>query len=201
MEAQPTRRPSEETLWRWLAEVPDPEIPVISVVDLGIVRAVRWEGDTLVVTVTPTYSGCPATRVINEDIVAHLGTRGIERVRTERQLSPAWTSAWLSASGREKLRAYGIAPPLDDGPGCAVAGALGGGAIGGGVAVLHRVGSGAPAAGTGGASFAGPAAPAVACPRCGAGDAERVSQFGSTPCKASYRCRECLEPFDYFKCI
>ena len=198
MDAQPPARPSEETLWRWLAEVPDPEIPVISVVDLGIVRAVRWDGDTLVVTVTPTYSGCPATRVINEDIVAHLRTRGIERARTERQLSPAWTSAWLSASGREKLRAYGIAPPLDGGPGCAVAGALGAS-----VALPHpsRPGAAGAGVGAGGAPFSRAAAPAVACPRCGARDAERVSQFGSTPCKASYRCRECLEPFDYFKCI
>ena len=193
---QPPIRPSEEAVWCWLTEVPDPEIPVISVVDLGIVRAIRWDGDTLVVIVTPTYSGCPATRVINEDIVAHLETRGIERVRTERQLSPAWTSAWLSASGREKLRAYGIAPPLDGGPGCAVAGALGDG-----VAVLHRARPETPAAGVGSALVSRPAAPVVACPRCGASDTERVSQFGSTPCKASYRCRECLEPFDYFKCI
>ena len=144
-------RPADDQLWQWLAEIPDPEIPVISVVDLGIVRAARWDQDTLVVTVTPTYTGCPATRVINDDIVAHLRLRGIADVRIERQLSPAWTTQWMTAKGREKLRAYGI-----------------------------RV---------------------VACPRCASVETERVSQFGSTPCKAVYRCRSCLEPFDHFKCI
>lgn len=162
-----SERPADEQIWRWLGEVPDPEIPVISVVDLGIVRAIGWEEHTLVVTVTPTYSGCPATRVINDDIVAHLRQCGIANVRVDRQLSPAWTTAWLSDSGRHKLLAHGIAPPVDDGPGCGIV----------------------------------RAAPSVTCPRCGACDAERVSQFGSTPCKASYRCSECLEPFDYFKCI
>ena len=152
-------RPADDQLWQWLAEVPDPEIPVISVVDLGIVRATRWEQDTLVVTVTPTYTGCPATRVINDDIVAHLQSRGIEDVRVERQLSPAWTTQWMTAEGREKLRAYGISPPVEAGS--------------------H----------------------VVACPRCASAETERVSQFGSTPCKAVYRCRICFEPFDHFKCI
>ena len=152
-------RPADEQLWQWLAEIPDPEIPVISVVDLGIVRAARWDQDTLVVTVTPTYTGCPATRVINDDIVAHLRLRGIADVRIERQLSPAWTTRWMTAKGREKLRAYGISPPVEAG---------------------LRV---------------------VACPRCASVETERVSQFGSTPCKAVFRCRSCLEPFDHFKCI
>ena len=183
----PSARPSDERIWQWLAEVPDPEIPVISIVDLGIVRDVGWDGDSLVVTVTPTYSGCPATRVINDDIVAHLRARGIDEVRTARRLSPAWTTAWLSASGREKLRAYGIAPPVEDGPGCAV------GRAAAGATPVRLV--------PGGAFAAPPVPPSVACPRCGAGEAERISQFGSTPCKASYRCRECLEPFDYFKCL
>ena len=155
-------RPNEEQLWQWLSEVPDPEIPVISVVDLGIVRATRWDGDTLVIVVTPTYSGCPATRVINDDITAHMLKRGVSSVRVERQLSPAWTTAWLSEAGREKLQKYGIAPPDES------------------------VGAGKRQ---------------VVCPHCKSCNTELISQFGSTPCKAAHRCKECLEPFDYFKCI
>lgn len=103
--------PDTADVWRWLDEVPDPEIPVISVVDLGIVRDVRWTGDELVVTITPTYSGCPATQVIAEDIRTALASRGVERVRLETKLAPAWTTDWLSDKGREKLSGYGIAPP------------------------------------------------------------------------------------------
>lgn len=169
-------RPDVDQVWRWLSEVPDPEIPVISLTDLGIIRDVEWQEDTLVVTVTPTYSGCPATTIINLDIETALRARGIDRLRLERRLSPPWTTDWLSAAGREKLRAYGIAAPVD---GTAADGALAG-----------RI-----------ARLAGRSNLAIACPRCGSGRTERVSQFGSTPCKASYRCRECLEPFDYFKCI
>ena len=160
-------QPSLDKIWSWLDEVPDPEIPVISVTDLGIVRDVQWDDDTLVVTVTPTYSGCPAIRVINEDIEAHLHRQGIENVRLERRLSPAWTTAWLTESGREKLRQFGITPPVEGTAACGMSRAT----------------------------------LTVKCPRCGSSDTEKVSQFGSTPCKASYRCKECLEPFDYFKCI
>ncbi len=167
--------PEPEEVWRWLGEVPDPEIPVISLTDLGIIRDVAWDGDTLVVAVTPTYSGCPATTVINLDIEAALRARGIDKLRLERRLSPAWTSDWISAEGRDKLRAYGIAPPID---GTAADGRL--------MARANRLA---------GSNLA------VACPRCGSTRTEKVSQFGSTPCKASYRCCDCLEPFDYFKCI
>jgi ring-1,2-phenylacetyl-CoA epoxidase subunit PaaD len=104
-------RPETAEIWRWLEEVPDPEIPVISVVDLGIVRDVQWADDELVVTVTPTYSGCPATQVIAEDIRAALMARGLDRVRLETKLAPAWTTDWLTEQGREKLGGYGIAPP------------------------------------------------------------------------------------------
>jgi ring-1,2-phenylacetyl-CoA epoxidase subunit PaaD len=104
-------RPAAAEIRRWLEEVPDPEIPVISVVDLGIVRDVQWNGDELVVTVTPTYSGCPATQVIADDIRSALAARGLERVRLVTQLAPAWTTDWLSAAGRAKLSGYGIAPP------------------------------------------------------------------------------------------
>jgi ring-1,2-phenylacetyl-CoA epoxidase subunit PaaD len=149
---------SVEQIWQWLAAVPDPEIPVISLVDLGVIRDVAWDGDTLVVTVTPTYSGCPATRVINLDIEQALRAHGVAKLKLARRLSPPWTTDWLSAAGREKLSAYGIAPPVERGRD-------------------------------------------VACPRCGSNRTEKISQFGSTPCKAHFRCRDCLEPFDYFKCI
>ena len=152
-----TQAPLED-VWRWLADVPDPEIPVISVVDLGIVRDVEWQGDTLAVTVTPTYSGCPATAVIDMEIEAALRAKGVEHVTLKRQIAPPWTTDWLSDAGRAKLEAYGIAPPR-------------------------------------------PAGGPDRCPRCQSADVERISQFGSTPCKAQWRCRDCLEPFDYFKCI
>ncbi|PDT81572.1 1,2-phenylacetyl-CoA epoxidase subunit PaaD [Sinorhizobium sp. BJ1] len=169
-------QPSIRDVWHWLSQVPDPEIPVISVTDLGIVRDVAWDGDTLVVTVTPTYSGCPATTVINLDIEQALNEKGIARVRLERRLSPAWTTDWISTEARGKLKAYGIAPPID---GTAADGRL-----------LKRV-----------ERLSGHSNLTVACPRCGSTRTEKVSQFGSTPCKASYRCADCLEPFDYFKCI
>jgi ring-1,2-phenylacetyl-CoA epoxidase subunit PaaD len=152
------QHPSVEQVWDWLSAVPDPEIPVISLTDLGIIRDVEWQGDTLVVTVTPTYSGCPATSIINLDIETALRGHGIEKLELKRQLSPAWTTDWLSEEGRAKLEEFGIAPPQ-------------------------------------------PAGGPDRCPRCGSHNVEKVSQFGSTPCKASWRCRDCLEPFDYFKCI
>ncbi|ACP26373.1 phenylacetic acid degradation protein PaaJ [Sinorhizobium fredii NGR234] len=168
--------PSVKDIWDWLAQVPDPEIPVVSVTDLGIVRDVAWDGDTLVVTVTPTYSGCPATTAINLDIEQALNDKGIESVRLERRLSPAWTTDWISTEARRKLNAYGIAPPID---GTAADGRL--------LKRIERLSSGSNLT--------------VACPRCGSTRTEKISQFGSTPCKANYRCRDCLEPFDYFKCI
>lgn len=150
--------PSLDDVWGWLDRVPDPEIPAISVVDLGIVRDVAWEGETLVVHVTPTYSGCPATSVISLDIEACLRAHGVGRVEIRRRIAPPWTTDWLSEKGRAKLEAYGIAPPQ-------------------------------------------PAGGPRRCPHCGAADLEKVSQFGSTPCKAQWRCTACGEPFDYFKCI
>ena len=167
--------PSTAEVWDCLSHVPDPEIPVISVTDLGIVRDVAWDEDTLVVTVTPTYSGCPATAIINLDIEKALRERGVAKLKLRRQISPPWTTDWISEAGRDKLRAYGIAPPID---GTAADGRLMG-------RVDRMLGANLT----------------VACPRCGSAKTERVSQFGSTPCKASYRCKDCLEPFDYFKCI
>lgn len=147
-----------EQIWAWLEDVADPEIPVISVVDLGIVRDVQWKDDELVVTVTPTYSGCPATEVIARDIRTALVSHGIANVRLNTQLSPAWTTDWISAKGREQLRDYGIAPPAE----------------------LVQIEN-------------------IMCPHCGSTSTEVVSRFGSTPCKAIYKCRACLEPFDAFK--
>lgn len=167
--------PSTTEVWDWLSHVPDPEIPVISLTDLGIIRDVAWDDDTLVVTVTPTYSGCPATSIINLDIETALRRRGIGKLRLERRIAPAWTTDWISAEGREKLRAYGIAPPID---GTAADGRL--------MGRIDRLAGGNRV---------------VACPRCGSAHTSKVSQFGSTPCKASWRCDDCLEPFDYFKCI
>lgn len=164
-----------ETIWQWLSEVPDPEIPVLSLTDLGVIRAVRWEGEQLVVTVTPTYTGCPATAVINLDIESKLRGCGIREIKLEQQLSPPWTTDWLSNEGRRKLRRYGIAPPQHE--------------------TTH------PGQGNGRIDrLMGQGSLVVACPRCGSNNTEKISQFGSTPCKAAYRCRDCLEPFDYFKC-
>ncbi|MTH76934.1 1,2-phenylacetyl-CoA epoxidase subunit PaaD [Paracoccus aestuariivivens] len=170
------QHPGTDQVWDWLSQVPDPEIPVISLTDLGIIRDVAWADDTLVVTVTPTYSGCPATSIINLDIETALRAHGIDKLRLERQLSPPWTTDWITEEGRDKLRAYGIAPPID---GTAADGRLAG-----------RI-----------ARLAGSSNLTIACPRCGSTKTEKLSQFGSTPCKASYRCTDCLEPFDYFKCI
>jgi len=105
-------RPGIDEIWDWLGQVPDPEIPVISLVDLGIIRDVEWQGDNLVVTVTPTYSGCPATSLINFEIEKALRDHGVEKLELKRRLSPAWTTDWISAEGLEKLSEYGIAPPL-----------------------------------------------------------------------------------------
>jgi ring-1,2-phenylacetyl-CoA epoxidase subunit PaaD len=168
--------PSTDQVWDWLGQIPDPEIPVISLTDLGIIRDVAWDDDTLVVTVTPTYTGCPATSIIKLDIERALRDRGVDKIRLERKLFPPWTTDWISREGREKLHDYGIVPPTD---GTAADGRLAG-----------RV-----------ARLAGQSDLTIACPRCGSTQTEKVSQFGSTPCKASYRCKDCLEPFDYFKCI
>ncbi len=157
---------SREEILRWLGQVADPEIPVLSITDLGIVRDVEI-GDTVTVALAPTYSGCPATEVIEHSVLDALREHGIERVAIRRVLSPPWTTDWITDAGREKLREYGIAPP----------------ASGAGKRALLRGGV------------------EVACPRCGATATEVVSEFGSTACKAAYRCRECLEPFEYFKCI
>ncbi|MGH7070854.1 MAG: 1,2-phenylacetyl-CoA epoxidase subunit PaaD [Acetobacteraceae bacterium] len=173
-------RPDVGEVWRWLDGIPDPEIPAVSVVDLGMVRDVRWEHrggkQELVVTVTPTYSGCPAASVIMRTIEHEIRARGVEALRLERRIAPPWTTDWISPKGRQRLEESGIAPPSG------------------------RAGAPSPFARPALARLEGRVA-AVTCPRCGSENTMRISEFGSTPCKAQYRCRECLEPFDYFKCI
>ncbi len=158
---------TEDQVLQWLQAVPDPELPVISVVDLGIVRGVRFDGSGCIVTITPTYSGCPAMREITEDIVSVLQGRGLASVQVETILSPAWTTDWMSERGREALRAYGIAPPVQRAVDVS------------GIMPRHE--------------------PPVPCPQCGSARTRLISRFGSTSCKALYRCNACGEPFDHFK--
>lgn len=160
-------------VWQCLETVSDPEIPVISVIDLGIVRDVRVEADAVVVTITPTYSGCPAMRMIEDNILEALHESGVEKARLNVRLSPAWTTDWMSERGRRNLRGYGIAPP--------------GGRGGAQVIDISRI------------TRNGRNTLPVECPHCGSKNTECVSGFGSTPCKAHHRCNDCQEPFDYFK--
>ncbi|MGI9132873.1 MAG: 1,2-phenylacetyl-CoA epoxidase subunit PaaD [Rhodoferax sp.] len=158
-------------VWELLEAVTDPEIPVVSLREMGILRSVQLQGAALEVVITPTYSGCPAMAQMEDDIVQALARAGWSaRVRT--QLAPAWSTDWMTPQARDKLRAYGIAPPQPCGvstPG----------------QVLHFLARKAPAV--------------VACPQCGSDNTTEPSYFGSTACKALYRCLNCLEPFDYFK--
>ena len=169
---QAARKTLETSAWEILEQIPDPEIPVLSIVDLGIVRSVEVDGTKVTVGVAPTYSGCPATEFIEDSVVKSLQSGGITQVSIRRVLSPPWTSDWISDRGREKLRKYGIAPPEKGAAAC--------GRLLGDPMAKERI---------------------VACPRCGSENTEKVSEFGSTACKASYKCIECLEPFEYFKCI
>ncbi len=155
---------SREQVLEWLGEIPDPEIPVVSIAELGIVRDVEVD-DGVTVALAPTYSGCPATEVIEQSVITSLKAHGIDAA-IKRVLSPAWTTDWISDSGRAKLKAYGIAPPAGSSKRELLAGTR----------VVH-------------------------CPRCDSAETECVSEFGSTACKAAYRCTACLEPFEYFKCI
>ncbi len=160
---------AQQRAWDVLRAVPDPEIPVLSIVDLGIVRSVDTDcARSVRVGISPTYMGCPATAFIRASVVDALGEAGFEPVEVFNLLSPPWSSDDISEQGREKLRAYGIAPPAR--------------AVHSPKGLTH--GEHEPA-----------------CPRCDSNKTERLSEFGSTPCKALYRCRECLEPFDYFKCL
>ncbi|MDD1533645.1 MULTISPECIES: 1,2-phenylacetyl-CoA epoxidase subunit PaaD [unclassified Bradyrhizobium] len=151
--------------WDAAASVVDPEIPVLTIADLGVLREVFVDGDQVEVEITPTYSGCPAMNMIALEIELALERAGFRHPKVRTVLSPAWTTDWMSEDGRQKLRAYGIAPPQASNSRRALFGAQ-----------------------------------SVACPQCGSGDTELLSEFGSTSCKALWRCKSCREPFDYFKC-
>lgn len=154
-------------VWGILETVSDPEIPVLSIVDLGVVREVIAMEDKVVVHITPTYSGCPAMNMIEMEIRGALLEKGINN-DVKLVLSPAWTTDWMSEKGKQKLKAYGIAPPQDDD-----------------ISIDTLFGK----------------PDQIECPHCNSKKTELISQFGSTACKALYRCKDCLEPFDYFKCL
>jgi ring-1,2-phenylacetyl-CoA epoxidase subunit PaaD len=184
------RNPGLDTdrVWALLEQVSDPEIPVISVVDLGIVRDVQVTGpSSCAVTITPTYSGCPAMQVIADAVQAALHDAGIKQVDIITRLSPAWTTDWMSDSGKAKLTGYGIAPPAQKV--VDISGLRGGPRAAAPMDALRA-----------GVARGAVAAPKVICPHCGSVHTEITSQFGSTPCKALYKCLDCREPFDYFKC-
>lgn len=151
-------------IWRLLSQIPDPEVPVLSITDLGMVRSVASQGDGWVIGFTPTYSGCPATDHLLGAIRATMSEHGYTPLHIVLQLDPAWTTDWMSDDARERLRQYGISPPQ-----------------------AHACHTAVPEA--------------VTCPRCGSTHSSLISEFGSTACKALYRCESCREPFDYFKCI
>ena len=158
---------TEEKIWAILETVNDPEVPVLSVIDLGIIRKVTVENDEVIIYITPTYTGCPAMDMISADINMELASNGFKNVRVITVLSPAWTTDWMSEEGKAKLKEYGIAPPLPK------------------QHVCHTE------------LFADET---ISCPRCNSYHTKKISEFGSTACKALYRCEDCLEPFDYFKC-
>lgn len=160
--------PATAKYWQALAAVLDPEVPVLSVLDLGLVRGIKLNDDVLEVALTPTYTGCPATKLIEDNVREALLLAGAKSVTIKTQLSPPWTTDWMSSEGKEKLRGYGISPPL------------------------HSSNSKSAIMGLD---------PDIACPQCGSMKTKKVSEFGSTACKALYKCESCLEPFDYFKCI
>ena len=159
---------NKETIYSYLGEINDPEVPVLSIIDLGIVRDVRMNEDELEVVITPTYTGCPAMDMISATIKIQLATLGFKKVKITQVLSPAWTTEWMSEEGKRKLKEYGIAPPNPRQQVCD-----------------QKL-------------FA--EAEAVQCPHCNSFHTHRISEFGSTACKALYQCDDCKEPFDYFKC-
>ncbi len=157
----------EQIIWQLLEQVKDPEVPVLSVIDLGIIRSVEIKNDSIEIIITPTYSGCPAMDVISMDIRLKLIEHGYRNVTIIPKLSPAWTTDWMSEEGKQKLKQFGIAPPNPKQQFC---------------------------------SSEMFASEAVQCPRCNSFHTEIISQFASTACKAMYKCLDCKEPFDYFKC-
>ncbi|MBC7935840.1 MAG: phenylacetate-CoA oxygenase subunit PaaJ [Rhizobacter sp.] len=159
---------AEKKIWSLLANITDPEVPVLTILDLGIVRSVEITDTGIDIVITPTYSGCPAMDMIATNIRMELLAAGYEKISVKNILSPAWTTEWMTQAGKEKLKAYGIAPPSDKQQVCS----------------------------------SGLFSPneAIQCPQCNSYHTQRISEFGSTACKALYQCIDCREPFDYFKC-
>jgi ring-1,2-phenylacetyl-CoA epoxidase subunit PaaD len=155
------------TIWKYLEEVPDPEIPVISIIELGIVRDVICDEDSCIIIITPTYSGCPAMDMIEVNIKSILQEKGIGKVQIKMTYDPAWTTDWIPQAAKDKLLKFGIAPPVGT---------------------------------TNSKSRLLGIEPVVLCPICKSNHTELISQYGSTACKAMYKCNDCKEPFDYFKC-
>lgn len=159
---------NKEAIYSYLEEINDPEVPVLSIIDLGIVRDVVMHEEEIEVIITPTYTGCPAMDMIAATIKIELATLGFKKIKITQALSPAWTTEWMSEEGKRKLKEYGIAPPNPKQQVCD-----------------QKL-------------FA--PAEAVECPHCNSYHTHRISEFGSTACKALYQCDDCMEPFDYFKC-
>ena len=178
--AQSKEADAHHAIWELLEAVTDPEIPVVNLREMGILRAVRQGPKGLEVVITPTYSGCPAMGQMEDDVANALSQAGVA-ARVVTQLAPAWSTDWMTSEAREKLRAYGIAPPVKS----ACAAAAGAQVVA--FATRRVAGKGLVERET------------VACPQCGSDDTTEISHFGSTACKALYRCLKCMEPFDYFK--
>jgi ring-1,2-phenylacetyl-CoA epoxidase subunit PaaD len=160
---------SKDHILSLLSEIPDPEIPVISIIELGVIRDITIIDNTSIsLKITPTYSGCPAMKQIEDDVRNKLTENGFTNITIITIYSPPWTTDWITAEAKEKLRKYGIAPPENT---------------------------------TEDKSWLTGKIKSIACPRCKSQNTKLISQFGSTACKALYQCSECLEPFDYFKCI
>ncbi len=157
-----------QNIWKILGTIPDPEVPVISIVDLGIVRDVNIQSNQVEIIITPTYTGCPAMDMISVNIKTVLENEGFSNIKVTSVLAPAWTTDWMSEEGKQKLKEYGIAPPNKKQQVCTPD-----------LFIQDE---------------------AVACPRCNTYHTVLVSRFGSTACKALYKCNECNEPYDYFKC-
>ncbi|MGE0562500.1 MAG: 1,2-phenylacetyl-CoA epoxidase subunit PaaD [Flavobacteriales bacterium] len=160
---------TKDQVWEFLSEIPDPEIPVITIEELGVLREVEILSNKIVITITPTYTGCPAMKLFEDEIISTLKTKGLDNVEIKMVYSPAWTTDWMSENAKIKLEKYGIAPPIN---GTQDKGVL---------------------------FDSGPKM--VKCPQCKSTNTTLKSQFGSTACKALYSCNDCMEPFDYFKCI
>ena len=159
---------TEKEIWQYIEEVFDPEVPVLTIVDLGVVRDIKLEKERCLVTITPTYSGCPAMTRISDDIIEKLNEKEIKNVEVDLVLAPAWTTDWINEKGRKALEDYGIASPLEE--------SLDKRALLDGEKI-------------------------VKCPQCKSTNTQMISQFGSTACKALFKCDDCHEAFDYFKCL